>query len=816
MRYKRLNYGTKSAQDHMHIELGKCLAGIPMQVNISDDIMIGGRNEEEHDEALERVLERLRENGLTVKKEKCIFDAEEVTFAGLVISTDGIRPSEKNVRNLKQATKPTNKAELRSFLGLATYSERFIPKFASIVAPLRELIKGKDKKWKWEDKHETAYDEVKEALSKDALLHHYVVGRETELVVDMSDKGLGAVLLQRASKREPYRPVVYKSRSLKDPETRYSATEREALAIRWAVKKLYRYLVGAPRFKIVTDHRPLRFMFHKKCGDIPPRIEKFIMDIQEYDYEVEYRPGKTCIADYMSRHPTEKQGSGQTEVIENYVMKIVEVECCQMINEVSAVTIEKVKEVTRKDKDMQRLIDIIQSKKRGKKKTEGLEPYLTQDVFRELNVVDGVVCRGTRIVIPADLQKEIIRIGHEAHPGMSKTKNLLRSCCWFPGMDSQVESKTKRCIPCQAVQPATHKEPIKPKELPDGPWQRVEMESSQGPYPNGEYIFVMIDQYSRWPEIKVLKRAPNHKTTIKAMKEIFAREGTPESCQSDNGQPFRSFEMKKFAKEQGYEHKFITPIWPRANGTVERFNRGMKEAIQTLRIDGVNSEEAAREYVAMYRAAPHSATKVSPFESMHGGRKMRTKLPMMKQNDDVIDREEYKKYQEKMTKTNKKEHKIEEGDKVLVMQKKRNKFTPKFDPKEYQVIKVQGSMITARRGRQEITRNAEMFKVIHDKIDEARTDKAQKKKRSKEKETSEEIAVEKGPGITEELKEDYGSSDDDDEEEVNEDIEGEDEENNGEHTRGQEVGPEGEEPQGLRRSERRTRRPTRLADFECS
>ena len=283
MRYKRLNYGTKSAQDHMQIELGKCLAGIPMQVNISDDIMIGGRNEEEHDEALERVLERLRENGLTVKKEKCIFDAEEVTFAGLVISKDGIRPSEKNVRNLKQATKPTNKAELRSFLGLATYSERFIPKFASIVAPLRELIKGKDKKWKWEDKHETAYDEVKEALSKDALLHHYVVGRETELVVDMSDKGLGAVLLQRASKREPYRPVVYKSRSLKDPETRYSATEREALAIRWAVKKLYRYLVGAPRFKIVTDHCPLRFMFHKKCGDIPPRIEKFIMDIHEYE-----------------------------------------------------------------------------------------------------------------------------------------------------------------------------------------------------------------------------------------------------------------------------------------------------------------------------------------------------------------------------------------------------------------------------------------------------------------------------------------------------------------------------------------------------
>ena len=149
----------------------------------------------------------------------------------------------------------------------------------------------------------------------------------------------------------------------------------------------------------------------------------------------------------------------------------------------------------------------------------------------------------------------------------------------------------------------------------------------QGPYPNGEYIFVMIDQYSRWPEIKVLRKAPNSKMTAKAMKEIFARQGVPESCQSDNGQPFRSYEMKNFASQQGYRHKFVTPVWPRANGMVERFNRGMKEAVQTARLDGKNCKEAALDYVAMYRATPHCATKISPFAGMHRGREMRTKLP---------------------------------------------------------------------------------------------------------------------------------------------------------------------------------------------
>ena len=97
--------------------------------------------------------------------------------------------------------------------------------------------------------------------------------------MDASEAGLGAVLVQRASKTEPFRPVMYKSCSLKDEETRYSPTEREALAIRWAVKKLRHYLLGAPVFHIVTDHRPLTYMFHKLAGDLPPRVEKFVMDL---------------------------------------------------------------------------------------------------------------------------------------------------------------------------------------------------------------------------------------------------------------------------------------------------------------------------------------------------------------------------------------------------------------------------------------------------------------------------------------------------------------------------------------------------------
>ena len=298
-RYKRLNYGTKSAQDILQLEMHKILSGIPNQVNITDDILIGG-SVEEHDAALQKVLSALTSNGITLNPDKCVFDVEEARFVGLVFNKHGIKPDPKNVKNLQDASEPTNKAELRSFLGMAGFSERFIPNFASIVHPLRQQLK--ENVWSWDKTCQAAFTKLQASLSEFSLLHHYVIGHDTELIVDASITGLGAVLVQRASKAKAFHPVVYKSRALKEVETRYSATEREALAVRWACRKLRKYLLGAPKFRIVTDHRPLIYMFHKLCGELPPRIENFVMDIQEFEYKVVYRPGKTCIADYMSRH----------------------------------------------------------------------------------------------------------------------------------------------------------------------------------------------------------------------------------------------------------------------------------------------------------------------------------------------------------------------------------------------------------------------------------------------------------------------------------------------------------------------------------
>ena len=360
-------------------------------------------------------------------------------------------------------------------------------------------------------------------------------------------------------------------------------------------------------------------MFNKIAGDLPLRIEKFIMDIQEYDYVVEYHPGKTNVADYLSRHPRVCTISSSAQAADEFARTLVQAETVMLTDDTAAITIQEVREETCKDATLTKLRQAMQT---GLNEAgEELSPYMAKEIKHDLHVVDGVIYRGKRLIVPESLQQRVIELGHEGHQGIGKTKSFIRQFCWFPGLDTKVERHIKECLACRATQPSRHHEPIKASELPKGPWQFVEMDF-QGPYPNGEYIFVMIDRYSHWLEIAFFRQPPMAKTTINVMQRIFANKGIPMICQSGNGQPFQSAEIKSFASKQGFVLKHITPEWPRANGTVERFNRCMKEAIQTGHVEGKPMREAATTFLQSYRASPHMTTKTSPFAAMHGGREM--------------------------------------------------------------------------------------------------------------------------------------------------------------------------------------------------
>ena len=184
-----MNYGTKSAAEIFQKEISEALDGLEGVLNISDDILVYGKDEEEHDDHVEEVLKRCRERDIRLGPDKCQFNCTELVYYGYVFSGDGMRPDPEKVQLLKNAEPPQNKNELRSFLGMAGYSSPFIPKFSEKTSKLRELLTATEYEWKQE--HQMAFGELKKCLSSETTLAYFVPGRETELIVDGSPEGLG-------------------------------------------------------------------------------------------------------------------------------------------------------------------------------------------------------------------------------------------------------------------------------------------------------------------------------------------------------------------------------------------------------------------------------------------------------------------------------------------------------------------------------------------------------------------------------------------------------------------------------------------------
>ena len=179
-------------------------------------------------------------------------------------------------------------------------------------------------------------------------------------------------------------------------------------------------MLGAPKFKIISDHKPLQYMFNKVKGEVPPRIERMIMDLQEFDYIVEYCPGKSMIADYMSRNHSDREGSSPAETNEKIVKRILRVEVSHAIDDNSAITMKDVRKMTYECLLSQKIMQMIE-KDTGTRDPD-LEPF--QRVKEQLSVVNGVVCKGNKIYIPPILQKKTVKLCHRAHQRSCKDESF--------------------------------------------------------------------------------------------------------------------------------------------------------------------------------------------------------------------------------------------------------------------------------------------------------------------------------------------------------------------------------------------------------
>ena len=212
-RYKRLSFEINSAAEIFQKSIEEVLQRIEGVKNISDDIIVFGKSQADHDAALQAVFQKMRENNLTANPAKCLFNQSSIDFFGHHFSADGISADDKKVASLINASPPKNVTEVRSFLGLAQYRARFIKDFASISAPIRQHT-HQNVKWVWGPEQQHAFDCLKARMATPEVMKYFNSSLKTELIVDASQVGLGAILTQVTADGGT-NIVAYASRSLK-------------------------------------------------------------------------------------------------------------------------------------------------------------------------------------------------------------------------------------------------------------------------------------------------------------------------------------------------------------------------------------------------------------------------------------------------------------------------------------------------------------------------------------------------------------------------------------------------------------------------
>ena len=301
---KRLVYGISSAPALFQRLMETTLAGIPHVAVFLDDICITGSTDQEHLKNLDEVLKRLEEVGLQVNVEKCTWMAPSVTYLGYKVGKSGIEPTAEKTRAVREAPEPTDVTQLKSYLGLLLYYNRFLDAVATVAAPLYALLK-KGVPWVWGDAQAAAFLKTKELLCNAPCLPHYDVSKPCVVSADASPYGVGAVLSQ-TDEQGHERPVYFASRTLSSAERNYSQIDREGLAIVFAVTKFHNFIYGRP-VVIKTDHKPLLGLL-SPTKPLPtvvsPRVVRWRITLLAYQYRLEYSPAaKQGNSDALSRLP---------------------------------------------------------------------------------------------------------------------------------------------------------------------------------------------------------------------------------------------------------------------------------------------------------------------------------------------------------------------------------------------------------------------------------------------------------------------------------------------------------------------------------
>ncbi|XP_029163713.1 uncharacterized protein K02A2.6-like [Nylanderia fulva] len=522
-RYTKMTEGIASGPGDFQRKIEQCLSGIDGVIPYLDNIFVTGETDEIHLKTLYMVFQRLEQSGFHVNINKCDFFKEKLDLLGFVINKEGLHKSETKVKAMTNAPVPRNKKQLESFIGLITYYARFLPNRAEKLQPLYKCAKAET--FKWTVECQKAVDWVKMELISPRVLAHYDPKEDLVLSCDASTYGLGAILAHRY-KDGTEKPIAYASKVIPEKELNRAIIDKEASAIVFGFKKFYNYIYGTTTLTLRTDHKPLVFIFGPK-QEIPltvaSRLQRWAYFLSRFTYTIEsFR--------YIKRGKIAKE--------------------------------------TKKDKLLSNVIKYISGTWPAVSEMNEDENkfYAKRD---ELNVEKECLLWGYRIVVPEAVKPSVLSELHASHFGVVKMKMLARNYVWWPNIDKDIENVATACKVCVQERKKPPNVPLTPWPYPDKCWSRIHTDFL-GPV-HGHMFMVVMDAYSKWPEVIDMNKCTTAGRVIEEFKKIIVRYGLPKHVVTDNGTQFTSNEFREFCKANGIKQSFTAPHHPATNGAAENF-----------------------------------------------------------------------------------------------------------------------------------------------------------------------------------------------------------------------------------------------------
>ena len=523
-----------------------------------DDILVIAENIQEHETRLRKLFARLNDHGLIVNPAKSVLGTSEVQYLGFVVNSKGIKPMDKKVKAIQNFPTPTKYGQLSEFLGMANFYHRFIPNCSATAKPLYELLKTNNIKKTsrkpisisaWKKEHESAFLKLKKDLANSTMLSFPDQDALTRLVTDASDTAIGAVLEQFSD--ESWKPVAFHSKLLRESEKKYSAYDRELLAIKISLIHFKHIIEGiSPAlFHVATDHKPLttgkNFRIPHQSQSQLNRISRTWELISELTTDIRHISGKdNCVADAISRNAINR--------IQN--------------KPILALIAEEQENIGMRPSD----------------DANWPQHWQVEDHFGYKLTVDT---RSTysRPVVPDKITKDIFHHVHDlAHTGVKATKKSIASSYIWPNMAKQITEWVKECHVCQATKIHKHnKTPLASFPAPSGKFQDLHVDIV-GPFPPSNehtYLLTVIDRFSRWPGAYPMKAISAEECARTLLEGWIQNYGTPLNLTTDRGRQFTSNLWKELCNLIGTTHNLTTAYHPQTNGLVERFHRQLKSSL---------------------------------------------------------------------------------------------------------------------------------------------------------------------------------------------------------------------------------------------